>query len=187
MVHQSTQGQGCKNNMKIKLKKNINYKQNFWDIVKNKIDELISVDISSKVKDLADLDDRTKIIFLSWFIFAIFLVGWITYICCSAGYDFSNFVEPILGPVTDIISFFWNLYCKLWESLGFDTTSRKVKESMTMGVGIFIQFLFLLLGSTYSDDMYKNDIKFRKFYNISLFILFIILFILLAFMSNIER
>lgn len=185
MVHQSTQGQGCKNNMKIKLKKNINYKQNFWDIVKNKIDELISVDISIKAEYL---EDRTTIIFLSWFIFAIFLVGVITYYVCSAGYDFSNFVEPIWGPVTDIISFFWNLYCKLWESLGFDTTSRHVKEMMTMGVATFIQFLFvLIIGSKYSDDKYKNDIKFRKFYNISLFILFIILFILLAFMSKIER
>ena len=153
--------------MKINLKKNTNNdKSNFGKDLKEILTNIISGDISNEAI-------LTLIIFT---IFFIVIIGVIIYNLCFFVPSFKDFMANTFKPITNFILCLWNLYRKIWECFGFDTSSAKNQRIITEGVIYFCCLLFSIIVPSYKNnkDRYETDLKYRKFYNISLTILFII-------------
>lgn len=54
-------------------------------------------------------------------------------------------MKDTFAPIINIDLYFWNLYCKLWETLEFDTSSEGMRNSITSGIAFLLPFLFELL------------------------------------------
>lgn len=160
--------------MKIKLKKNTNNdKSDFWKDLKEILRNIIAGDISDEAK-------LTLIIFTICF---IAVIGVVIYNLCFFVPSFKDFMTNTFKPITNFILYFWTLYRKIWECFGFDTSSEKNQRIITEGVIYFFCLLFTIIVPSYENnkDRYETDLKYRKFYNISLTILFLILLIMLSF------
>lgn len=160
--------------MKINLKKNTNNgKSDFWKDLKEILTNIISGDISDEAK-------LTLIVFTICF---ICIIGVIIYNLCFFVPSFRDFMTNTCKPITNFILYLWNLYKKIWECFGVDTSSAKNQCLITEGVIYISCFLFSLIVPSYKNnkDRYETDLKYRKFYNISLTILFIIFLIMLSF------
>lgn len=118
----------------VNLKKNTNNdKPNLKDLV----DEIISV----------NLIEKGNFTLLVTLIFIVIITLGVLYNVCFFVPSFRDFMKETFAPLINIILYLWHLYCKFWESFGFDTTSKKFRDIITWGVAIF---LALLLGFFFS-------------------------------------